>query len=616
MAESGGIAGILGRDGESPAEGAPPETALDPTAAALAAAAAAGESELAREASTYFRKQSHLVEVQTEHLHEQRAVNLQLLKLRRLGERLKVGLQLFVIVVATVIGIGVAVLIHDALSSRRVVIEPFDSPSALAARGITGKVVAAGLLGVLNQLQAATKSSAAKRDLTNAWSAEVELALPEAGISIGELSRVLKQRFGHDVHIDGDLVQTEAGDLDLTVRGDGVPQKTFGGRANELTKLTMQAAEYVYGQSEPALFGTYLSNTGRDAEAVVFCQGAYASASGADRPYLLNVWAISLQNTGGSPQQALALYRAAVQIKPDFWVAYNNIQNVLWVMGNEEGAWRAGEDMRHAAGKRPGRAPEKYYQNWDNLTWNLQAWLAATLEDAESSAGAGTLATAVGPSLADIYSRMHDAAAAELALETTKADTNDPSIDAIAHFVRGQLAAEAGDSQKSVTEMEAFKTGFANAIVSTNYPGYDCWVAPAEEAAGRPDKADAILETAGTYVDCYRFRGDILDHRGDWTGAQKAYADAVALTPDLPAGYYSWAVALARHGDLAGAEEKLRDANARGPRWGDPLKAWGDVLMMQNHVKEALAKYDAALELAPEWAALKGARDAAAKRKF
>jgi hypothetical protein len=46
------------------------------------------------------------------------------------------------------------------------------------------------------------------------------------------------------------------------------------------------------------------------------------------------------------------------------------------------------------------------------------------MEDAESSAGAGTLATALGPSLADVYSRMHDAAAAELALETTKADTN------------------------------------------------------------------------------------------------------------------------------------------------------------------------------------------------
>ena len=62
---------------------------------------------------------------------------------------------------------------------------------------------------------------------------------------------------------------------------------------------------------EPALFATYLSNAGRNGEAVAFCQGAYTSANMADRPYLLNVWAISLQNTGGSVPQALALYRAA-----------------------------------------------------------------------------------------------------------------------------------------------------------------------------------------------------------------------------------------------------------------------------------------------------------------
>jgi tetratricopeptide (TPR) repeat protein len=615
MAESGKVSGILGGDSESSADGSLPETTLDPTAAALAAEVAKSDPELAREASAYFRKQGHLVEIQTEHLHEQRAVNLQLLKLKRFGERLKVGLQVFVILVATVVGIGAAVLIHDALSSRRVVIEPFDSPSALASRGVSGKVVAAGLLGVLNRLQAATKSSAAKRDLTNAWSAEVELALPETGVSIGELSRLLKRRFGHDVHIDGDLVQTEAGDLELTVRGDGVPQKTFGGKVTELSKLTMQAAEYVYGQSEPALYGTYLSNAGRDAEVVAFCQAAYAAASRADRPYLLNVWAISLQNTSGSTQQALALYRAALQIKPDFWVGYNNIQNALWVMGDEEGAWHAGEDMRRAAGARPGRAPEKYYQNFDELTWNLSTWLAASVEDAESNAGAGTLATAVGPSLADVYARMHDAAAAELSLQTTKADSNDPTIEAIAHFVRGRLAAEAADTLKSVTEMEAFQRGYANPIVSTNYPGYDCWIAPAEEAAGHPDKADSVLKAGGTFVDCYRFRGDILDHRGDWTGAQKAYADAVALAPDLPAGYYSWGVALARHGDLAGAEVKLRAAVEHGPHWADPLKAWGDMLMQQGHAKQARAKYDEALRNAPNWTALKEAREAAAKQK-
>jgi len=65
-------------------------------------------------------------------------------------------------------------------------------------------------------------------------------------------------------------------------------------------------------------------------------------------------------------------------------------------------------------------------------------------------------------------------------------------------------------------------------------------------------------------------------------------------------------VALARHGDLAGAEVKLRDANQRGPHWADPAKTWGDVLVKQGKTKEAL-KY------APNWKQLKEAREAAAK---
>jgi tetratricopeptide (TPR) repeat protein len=237
------------------------------------------------------------------------------------------------------------------------------------------------------------------------------------------------------------------------------------------------------------------------------------------------------------------------------------------------------------------------------------------IADAEANAGVGTQASTAGPSIADIQARLHDPEAAELELKTTKEDPHDPSIAALTHFVRGRLAAEAEDTARAAAELETFGTAYADPAVSFGYPGYNCWIAPAEEAAGHPDKADAVLKTAGRFVDCYRFRADILDGRGDWPDAQKAYANAVALAPDLPAAYYSWGVALARHGDIAGAEAKLKDANLRGPHWADPLKAWGDVLVKQGKTKEARVKYDEALKYAPNWAALKEAREAAAKVK-
>ena len=179
----------------------------------------------------------------------------------------------------------------------------------------------------------------------------------------------------------------------------------------------------------------------------------------------------------------------------------------------------------------------------------------------------------------------------------------------------GGLAAEAGDLATALAEIEAYGIAYSNPAVSTNNAGYHCWIAPIEEAAGHPDKADALLKTAGTYVDCYRFRADILDGRGDWPGAQKAYAEAVALAPDLPAAYYSWGAALLKHGDLAGAKTKLMDANQRGPHWADPLKVWGDVLAKEGHAKEALAKYDEAIKYAPNWKQLNEAREAVARQK-
>jgi tetratricopeptide (TPR) repeat protein len=299
--------------------------------------------------------------------------------------------------------------------------------------------------------------------------------------------------------------------------------------------------------------------------------------------------------------------------KPDSWISYSNVINDQWVLGDEEGAWRTGEAMRKAAGGRPGRSPELYYENADNLTWNLQAWRASTVADAAANQGVGTGTFANGPAIADIDVRMHDFADAEFELQTARGDAKDPTIAAMTHFIHGRIATEAGDGARAAAEMEAFTAAYADPAVWSNFPGYLCWVAPAEALAGHADKADAVLKTGGRYVDCDRFRGDILDQRGDWGGAQKAYAAAVAIAPDLPAGDYSWGVALARHGDLAGAIAKLRAANQRGPGWADPLKAWADVLARQGRWKDALAKYDAALKLAPAWAELRRARDAAAR---
>jgi tetratricopeptide (TPR) repeat protein len=623
MAE-GMIGGILGNEDEKPeVEAKESLAAAEAFAAAVASRLSANDPEVAKRTAVFLEEQAHLLRVQRSHLEEEHALRLIHLRgqtregqLRRTGMRLRLGFQVLVAVVASALALGGFLLVRDAVTSRQVVVDPFHVPPGLAARGIDGTVIASGLLDELGRLQDATRASSAARGLSGAWTHDVKLEVPETGLSLGEISRLLRERFGHDIHIDGDIVEAAStGGVALTVRGDGVPARIFIGPSIEVEKLCVQAAEYIYSRSQPGRWATYLIEAGRPKEALEFVPYAIPSASPEERPVLLNVWGYAIEGTGGSEREALEKYRAAVKLRPDLWQARNDIMNGLIMLGDEENAWRAGEEMRKIAGGRPGRAPEILYENWDILTWNLGAILDAALVDQQSNVAGGTGLISRGPQIADIYWRLHDPAGAQFAINTTKEDPNDPSVQAIEHFVRGRLSADTGDAASAAAEMRAFGAAVANPYVISNYPGYNCWIAPAEEAAGNRSNADAILKASGTFVDCYRFRADILDGRGDWAGSQKAYAKAVALAPDLPAAYYSWGVALARHGDLAGAVAKLELANQRGPHWADPLKAWGDVLVRQRNTKDALVKYDEALKYAPNWKQLKDARDALAKQK-
>lgn len=244
------------------------------------------------------------------------------------------------------------------------------------------------------------------------------------------------------------------------------------------------------------------------------------------------------------------------------------------------------------------------------------------IEDDRAVNGTGVWAdaSAAGTMIARIQVELHDPIAAELALGTLSPDQKHATaIDALTHIVRSKLALDAGDTKSVAAEFAdigsiAAASPITTFLASKGQADWLCSLAPVAEAAGKPAEADALVKSARD-VDCYRYSGDILDARNDWAGAQQAYANAVALAPDLPTGYYSWGVALTRHGDIDGAMVKLKAANQRGPHWADPFKALGDALLKQGKPGDALAKYDEALKYAPNWKQLKDAREALAKQK-
>jgi hypothetical protein len=395
MAE-GMLGEMLGGEEEKPeVEAAEPLAGAEAFAAAVAAKLAGNDPGVARKTEIFLDKQAQILETQNQYLREEHAARLHFLQgqarevdLRRFGLRLRVGFHLFLVLVATCIAIGLLVMVRDAVTSRSVVIDSFDAPPALAASGLSGRVVAAGLLDALTRIQAANRSNVAERALSNAWTNEIAIELPETGISIGQIERMLKTRFGHDQHIDGDLVQTEKGGLVLTVRGTGILPKSFSDETRNLENLLTLAGEYVYGQSQPGLWTAYLSNSDREEDAIRFAQSAYITADLSERPYVLNYWANAISDRGGqeAAQEALSLQREAVRLKPDYWTGYHNIMVALANLGDEEGIVGAGKQMMKLAGGRPGRATEIDYEIYDgysgtcprftraaSLTWNLTA---------------------------------------------------------------------------------------------------------------------------------------------------------------------------------------------------------------------------------------------------
>jgi hypothetical protein len=357
-------------------------------------------------------------------------------------------------------------------------------------------------------------------------------------------------------------------------------------------------------------------------EAIRFAQSAYITVEPSERPAVLNYWAGAITEKGGAGAmaEALPLYRETVRLKPDFWIGYNNIMFALAGLGDEEGAVRVGVQMIKAAGGRPDRVPEDLYQNYDGTLWDLSAVRASNIADMESHGGIGTAGPSGGAEnlgIVQLDAQLHDVGAAALRLKTTIVDEKNLPDVAAAAFGRALIAEEAGDLKAAARTWDEFAAAYTNPTVSTANRMGICYAAQTYDKTGQPAKADAALNAVGklTFVDCYRFKGDVLDLRGDWAGAQEWYAKAVKLGPSIPSGYYSWGVALGRHGDLDGATAKLKDANQKGPHWADPLKAWGDVLAKQGHTKEALSKYDEALKYAPNWKQLKEAREAVAKQK-
>jgi tetratricopeptide (TPR) repeat protein len=559
---------------------------------------ARGREKADPEFDAFLRKQSRLIDLQTEHLHEQRELMTSRLRLGRWKDRVTLALQAMTALVGLVVAAAVAVMAWQAHEDHGVSIEAFSVPPDLAQRGLTGQVVASELLDGLAELQAKTVTARPASTYANDWGGDIKVEIPETGVSIGELNRYLRQWLGSETKITGEVVRTPAG-LAVTARAGAQSGKTFQGADADLDKLVQQAAEAVYASTQPYRYAVYLASVGRNDEALAAYQRLAQSGAREDRPWAYTGWATLLMQRG-DPRAALAKASRAIELDPRIEPAYVVLNNAEGALGRDERAlagFRAQLRMLQS-GQAEGVTPEAVPVLIDELRGELIPTSVGdyaqavstdlrlpTTVDVEGFGGA----LSFRPSLVGHLANLHDVSAARRA-------AIDPPQSGFWLDEQISIAAEQEDWPAVLALMDQAPR---SASAAPNAQGPRAFVLA---RLGRLAEAEAaIAQTPPDCTNCLEVRGYIRALAGDRKGADRWFAEATKRADKLPFGYYRWGWSLLVLGDADGAIAKLKLAHNRGPRSADPLELWGEALMKRGDFAGAVGKFKEADKHAPRW---------------
>ena len=509
------------------------------------------------------------------------------------------------------IAAGLGYMIWDAANSNDLVIDAFAVPPDLAARGLSGPVVAAKLSDKIAAMQAQTVSQRAPKSYANGISDGLKLDIPETGVSLAELDRFLRAKLGHDLHIGGEIVETAKG-IALTARvgTDGSP--TVTGAEADMDAMLQRLAEQVYRTTQPYRYTVWLEIQRRYAEAMAILKPLAASGAAGERAWAYDNWAVNTM-LRESERAGLALLRRGLALDLDHYLLAANIA------GSENRLGRAEESLRDfqaalalvAAHGRdymlPGRIAGIEHAFRSNIFRHQGALLEALEQNhlgmEAGAAGAGNLSQGISVRADILAAALHEPAAARATLAESPPFIGGNNLPADVPSLTIALAAQDWPAvlaaEKDFASMAALFPGFAEDKATMADPP----VALAH--LGQFAAAEARLKDMP--ADCYpclRARAQVAtlqkqDARADWW-----FARATAIGPSLPFAETEWGQALLERGDAAGAIAKFTIANQKGPHFADPLEGWGEALMAKNQSHLALAKFAEANKYAPNWGRL------------
>ena len=602
-----------------------PGAGVDPVAAALAlgGASQAQADAFLKKQEAFIDDQRAFIADQRHHLHEQ----TKSVKIGIFNERMSAALKLLTACAGLAVAAALIFLMWDAVNAQGLVIDTFSVPPDLAARGLSGEVVATRFRDQVQAMQAATESERPADTYQDNWGSELKVEIPDTGLTLGELNQMLRDRFGRVSHVTGEVVRTASG-IAVTARlGDASP-KTFTGPESAFDDLARQSAEAVYRASQPYRFAQYVAGQGRYREAFAVISDLATSGPPGERGWAYTEWGNLDMNGHGDLPAAIRHCRKGRAVGDASTVAADIcLTNAQVWSGHDEAALVLAPELAKSAQIRVPGVTKEYFEN--NKIVSV-AYLEYVTGDLLQSAKDFTRAESAPdfngsvqmmPAMAAMtFAQDHDLAAAMRIMTGLEhgGDTDFLRADALYALLclpAYWIAAEHGDWGAALSHARAADTWLSARQTDDPELGpllgrlRPVWIKPLMALAMTQtgDAAAGATLAATTPGDCYlclRVRGQIATAQKNWAEASVWFAEAVKAAPSIPFAYTDWGQMLVAKGEPDAAIARFALANQKGPHFADPLEGWGEALMAKNQSHLALAKFEEAEKYAPNWSRL------------
>jgi len=500
-------------------------------------------------------------------------------------------------------------MIWQASSSNGLIIEPFSVPPDMAARGLTGQVVAARVLDRLTLLQAQTPTARLAKTYTNSWNEHgIKMEIPETGISLSELDNWLRQKLGHDMRVTGEIVRTATG-VTVTARAGEQGAETVSGPDADVDVLVGQAADSIYRMTQPFRYGIYLMrHENRAADAVPIFKELALNGTPDDKAWSYNMWAQAAGAAAGDAELQLKMYQQAQAADPDATVVYYNLTGALFSFGRYEEALKAfGDWHAHLVGGTQRIQPASEVPAADKRQQADRDNLVGSFHDAAPVYVDSMRTEIPGIGRLNFLNRLIRSQLGEHDLTGVRASLADHSADDTAKRYGFLLALAAEDWRTALGLGDAMSASLSayphNRRLAAVF--YGSPLAYAQAQLGDFAAAErAIAPTPANCYPCLINRAKIAELRGQHGRADWWFARAVAEAPSFAFAYNEEGRTLLARGKPDEAVARFTIANQKSPHFADPLEGWGEALMAKNQSHLALAKFAEAEKYAPNWGRL------------